>query len=124
MRLPMSERLERLAERRIGLWDVIASASRRGSLDQAIRARRAQSHRASAPRFPRSRGDRVQRRDRRGRRPQADRRPPPRHRADRPAVVQRGATPGPSRKRPQAGPCSAILRPDLAPCANAPNVAR
>jgi hypoxanthine-DNA glycosylase len=31
------ERLERLAERRIGLWDVIASAARRGSLDQAIR---------------------------------------------------------------------------------------
>lgn len=31
------ERLERLADRRIGLWDVIASASRRGSLDQAIR---------------------------------------------------------------------------------------
>jgi hypoxanthine-DNA glycosylase len=30
-------RLARLAERRIGLWDVIASASRRGSLDQAIR---------------------------------------------------------------------------------------
>ena len=30
-------RLERLAERGIGLWDVIASASRRGSLDQAIR---------------------------------------------------------------------------------------
>lgn len=30
-------RLERLAERRIGLWDVIASASRRGSLDHAIR---------------------------------------------------------------------------------------
>ena len=30
-------RLERLAERRIGLWDVIASASRSGSLDQAIR---------------------------------------------------------------------------------------
>src|SRR3954469_9703151 len=28
-------RLERLAERRIGLWDVIASADRRGSLDQA-----------------------------------------------------------------------------------------
>jgi hypoxanthine-DNA glycosylase len=36
---PMSyeERLDRLADRRIGLWDVIASASRRGSLDQAIR---------------------------------------------------------------------------------------
>jgi double-stranded uracil-DNA glycosylase len=30
-------RLERLAARRIGLWDVIASATRRGSLDQAIR---------------------------------------------------------------------------------------
>ena len=30
-------RLERLAQRRIGLWDVIASASRPGSLDQAIR---------------------------------------------------------------------------------------
>ena len=30
-------RLERLAECRIGLWDVIASANRLGSLDQAIR---------------------------------------------------------------------------------------
>ena len=30
-------RLERLAERRIGLWDVIGSAARTGSLDQAIR---------------------------------------------------------------------------------------
>jgi hypoxanthine-DNA glycosylase len=35
--LSYEERLERLAERRVGLWDVIASASRRGSLDQAIR---------------------------------------------------------------------------------------
>ena len=35
--LDYDPRLERLAERRIGLWDVIASASRRGSLDQAIR---------------------------------------------------------------------------------------
>lgn len=34
---PYEERLGRLAEHRIGLWDVIASASRRGSLDQAIR---------------------------------------------------------------------------------------
>jgi TDG/mug DNA glycosylase family protein len=34
---PYEERLERLAERRVGLWDVIASAARRGSLDQAIR---------------------------------------------------------------------------------------
>jgi len=35
--LPYDERLERLADRRLGLWDVIASASRPGSLDQAIR---------------------------------------------------------------------------------------
>jgi TDG/mug DNA glycosylase family protein len=35
--LSYESRLERLAERRVGLWDVIASASRRGSLDQAIR---------------------------------------------------------------------------------------
>jgi hypoxanthine-DNA glycosylase len=35
--LNYEQRLERLALRRIGLWDVIASASRRGSLDQAIR---------------------------------------------------------------------------------------
>ena len=36
-RLSYEERLARLAEHRIGLWDVIGSASRRGSLDQAIR---------------------------------------------------------------------------------------
>jgi len=35
--LDYEARLARLAERRIGLWDVIASASRPGSLDQAIR---------------------------------------------------------------------------------------
>ena len=35
--LSYEARLERLAARRIGLWDVIASASRKGSLDQAIR---------------------------------------------------------------------------------------
>ena len=35
--LDYDRRLERLAERGIGLWDVIASASRPGSLDQAIR---------------------------------------------------------------------------------------
>jgi hypoxanthine-DNA glycosylase len=35
--LKYEARLQRLAERQIGLWDVIASASRRGSLDQAIR---------------------------------------------------------------------------------------
>jgi hypoxanthine-DNA glycosylase len=36
--LDYDKRLTRLAERRIGLWDVIASANRPGSLDQAIRA--------------------------------------------------------------------------------------
>lgn len=35
--LSYGERLARLGERYIGLWDVIASASRHGSLDQAIR---------------------------------------------------------------------------------------
>jgi double-stranded uracil-DNA glycosylase len=35
--LDYDRRLDRLSERRIGLWDVIASASRAGSLDQAIR---------------------------------------------------------------------------------------
>ena len=35
--LDYETRLARLADRRVGLWDVIASASRRGSLDQAIR---------------------------------------------------------------------------------------
>jgi hypoxanthine-DNA glycosylase len=35
--LPYAMRLERLGSRRIALWDVIAAAHRRGSLDQAIR---------------------------------------------------------------------------------------
>jgi double-stranded uracil-DNA glycosylase len=36
--LDYDERLRILVDRGIGLWDVIASASRRGSLDQAIRS--------------------------------------------------------------------------------------
>jgi hypoxanthine-DNA glycosylase len=35
--LSYERRLDRLADRRVGLWDVIASARRPGSLDQAIR---------------------------------------------------------------------------------------
>jgi TDG/mug DNA glycosylase family protein len=35
--LDYDRRLDRLSARGIGLWDVIASANRRGSLDQAIR---------------------------------------------------------------------------------------
>jgi hypoxanthine-DNA glycosylase len=34
--MPYGERLESIAEHRIGLWDVIGSAVRAGSLDQAI----------------------------------------------------------------------------------------
>ena len=36
--LAYEERLERLAAKRVGLWDVVASATRAGSLDQAIRS--------------------------------------------------------------------------------------
>lgn len=36
--LPYDERLTRLRGRRVGLWDVIASAQRSGSLDAAIRS--------------------------------------------------------------------------------------
>lgn len=36
--LAYPHRLEQLMQNRIGLWDVIAHASRRGSLDQAIRS--------------------------------------------------------------------------------------
>jgi TDG/mug DNA glycosylase family protein len=35
--LPYDDRLERLTAHRIGVWDVIGSATREGSLDQAIR---------------------------------------------------------------------------------------
>ncbi len=35
--LPYPDRLDRITERGIGLWDVIASAHRLGSLDTAIR---------------------------------------------------------------------------------------
>ena len=35
--LDYHERLKQVADRRVGLWDVIASATRPGSLDQAIR---------------------------------------------------------------------------------------
>jgi hypoxanthine-DNA glycosylase len=35
--LDYAQRLERLKANRIGLWDVVAHATRRGSLDQAIR---------------------------------------------------------------------------------------
>ncbi len=37
MRFLTKSGCERLAEHRIGLWDVVGSAVRRGSLDQAIR---------------------------------------------------------------------------------------
>ncbi len=37
MALPYPQRLARLLERGVGLWDVIASADRQGSLDTALR---------------------------------------------------------------------------------------
>ena len=50
--LPYEERLERLAQRRIGLWDVIGSARRSGSLDQAIREARHNPIAELSERFP------------------------------------------------------------------------
>ena len=50
--LDYEERLERLAQRRIGLWDVIASARRSGSLDQAIRDARHNPIAELPARFP------------------------------------------------------------------------
>jgi TDG/mug DNA glycosylase family protein len=50
--LAYDQRLERLAERRVGLWDVIASAERRGSLDQAIRIAEHNEVRAFLAAFP------------------------------------------------------------------------
>jgi len=37
MHLPYRDRLARLAERGIGLWDVVGARERKGSLDAAIR---------------------------------------------------------------------------------------
>ena len=110
--LGYDERLARLAERRIGLWDVIASASRRGSLDQAIRDGRAQSDRASAARLSRSAGDRVQWRDGRGGGRKLIGDPPADVDADRPAVIERGQYPavrGKGRRLVRAWPiCRAV----------------
>src|ERR671917_143424 len=39
--LPYEERLRALLEARVGLWDTVGSATRRGSLDGAIRGQRA-----------------------------------------------------------------------------------
>ena len=65
--LAYEERLERLAERGIGLWDVVGSAGRRGSLDQAIRVASAQPARAaSSTTSPSSRRSRSTARPRRG----------------------------------------------------------
>ena len=57
--LPYEKRLEWLADRGVGLWDVIASAERRGSLDQAIRGAAAQCGRATAARLSGGAGDRI-----------------------------------------------------------------
>lgn len=50
--LDYAARLEALALRRVGLWDVIGSARRRGSLDQSIRAARRNPLRALVQELP------------------------------------------------------------------------
>lgn len=51
-RLPYEARLEALMQARVALWDVIASAERRGSLDAAIRAPDAADLRGLIRRLP------------------------------------------------------------------------
>lgn len=51
--LPYGERLLRLKKRGLGLWDVIASAERSGSLDAAIRSPEAADLRGLAAGLPR-----------------------------------------------------------------------
>lgn len=53
--LPYEQRLARLLEHRVGLWDVIASAERAGSLDAAIRSPEAADLRGLAAALPRLR---------------------------------------------------------------------
>ena len=50
--LPYEERLDRLKARGVGLWDVIASAERSGSLDAAIRSPEAADLRGLAGGLP------------------------------------------------------------------------
>ncbi|MFC5372540.1 DNA-deoxyinosine glycosylase [Brevundimonas faecalis] len=50
--LSYEARLERLKARRVGLWDVIASAERSGSLDAAIRSPEAADLRGLVARLP------------------------------------------------------------------------
>jgi TDG/mug DNA glycosylase family protein len=50
--LDYEDRLAALLESRVGLWDVMASASRQGSLDSAIRAYDANALGVLAVRFP------------------------------------------------------------------------
>ena len=50
--LPYQDRLQALIEARVGLWDTVGSATRRGSLDGAIRAHRANDLADLAARLP------------------------------------------------------------------------
>ena len=50
--LPYEERLRALLEKRVGLWDTVGSATRRGSLDGAIRDHRANDLADLAARLP------------------------------------------------------------------------
>ena len=53
--LPYEQRLERLKARGVGLWDVIASAERSGSLDAAIRSPEAADLRGLVENLPKLR---------------------------------------------------------------------
>ena len=95
-------RLERLAERDIALWDVVAQARRAGSLDGAIRAATPNAL-ADLRRDPSAAGGgRLQRPDGGGDRARCAWRCHPAC-ADRPAVVQRGADPPVRRQGRQLG---------------------
>jgi hypoxanthine-DNA glycosylase len=50
--LPYEDRLRALLEARVGLWDTVGAATRRGSLDGAIRAHRANDLADLAARLP------------------------------------------------------------------------
>ena len=103
--LDYPQRLQRLQERRIGLWDVIGSASRRGSLDQSIRDAAHNPLADYLAGFPDLQAVGLQRRDRR------DDRPPPSLRrpawTDRPAVLQPGQHPA---VRREAGDLAGFAR--------------
>ena len=104
--LDYEERLERLAERRIGLWDVIASASRPRQPRPGDPRRGAQSDRAStSTTFPELRAIAFNGAHGGAGRAQADRRAAAGRDAHRPAVIERGQHAPLRREGASTGPC-------------------